>query len=192
MEFMTDIRPDGTKDVYVPVVKTCQAGTPFACLSLGGKTYEIAPEVHDDPDAGQSLAFQLSGTGQWRHLDRTVADGWTRIGADILLLSGDVFSRFLNTHAVRMKGDYNMDELVEFDTLGTTWWARLISDNETEVRVGHGEWVIVELMNPPASPKDRVIRSLAIAFPEFRETFASEIDHWAYRIATGVQIQPMM
>ncbi|SPF80095.1 hypothetical protein [Pseudoprimorskyibacter insulae] len=190
---MTDAHVTDAQATLLQERERCQAEAPFACLKLGGASFEIAYEKVDDPDeTPPTLAFSISGRSGWIRLNRSVADGWTRIGADILMRDGRVLDRFLNTHAVRISGDYNLNEEVRFDTLGTYWSARIVSDTGTEIRVDGEPWMLIEQSNPPASPKDRVIRALAASHPEIREYFAQHIDHWACRIATGVTVLPMM
>lgn len=192
MQRMTDTRIVSDNRPLFVEEEGCQAGAPFARLALGGQYYDIAHEICDDDlEADPGLAFQRAGKSGWSRLSRSVADGWTRIGADILLTDPKSLVAFLTTHAVRIQGDYNFGETVVYDTLGIRWSARLVSENEVQVRLGIEPWHSTIEEKPSASPKERAIQAFVSSHPETSHLFRQEIDNWAHRIATGVQIEPV-
>lgn len=167
----------------------CRAGPAFALLQIGARRYDIAPAFGD----GDNLAFRVEGQGEWTALDRTLDDGWVKIGADILLLDPDVLFDFLLTHAVSSVSDLENLNQLDFDTLGVRWSATLMHDRDGEVRIGDGAWQYARLgLNAPKDGRKRAIMLLLATLPNARSYFEPHITLWARRIAQGVAIRPSL
>jgi hypothetical protein len=167
----------------------CSAEAPFAQVSIGSRSYEIAEALRE----GDHLAFRTHGQQEWCALDRRVADGWVAIASDILLLDPDVLFDFLHTHAVRVSTTQEPPYDMEFDTLGIKWTARLLQDRDGEVSFGDGLWHHARLgLKAPSDGRARAIMVLLAATPEARLRFEPHITHWAHRIAQGVRVIPIM
>lgn len=167
----------------------CSAGAPFAQLSIGLRTYEIAEALSE----GERLAFRAKGQQEWAALDRVIADGWVEIASDILLLDPDMLFDFLHTHAVRTGTGAEPPYEMEFNTLGIKWAARLLQDRDGEVRFGSGTWHHARLgLKAPSDGRERAIMVLLAACPDVRTRFEPHIVHWARRIAQGVRVIPVM
>ncbi|NBV60280.1 MAG: hypothetical protein EBR73_04295 [Rhodobacteraceae bacterium] len=96
--------------------RSCNAGPAFARLSIGSASYEVADALSETAH----LAFRATGGHIWTALDRTIADGWIKIAADIVLIDPDSRYQFLHTHAVRQSQDEPSGAALEFLTLGTS------------------------------------------------------------------------
>jgi hypothetical protein len=167
----------------------CRAGAAFAVLQIGQRRYDIAPALLDD----DSLAFRVEGQEEWTALDRTLEDGWVKIGADILLLDPDVLFDFLLTHAVSSVSDVENLNQLDFDTLGVRWSAVLLHDRDGDVRMGDGGWQYARLgLNAPKDGRKRAIMLLLSTLPNARSFFEPHITHWARRIAQDVSIRPAL
>lgn len=167
----------------------CRAGATFAVLQIGPRAYDIAPAFGDD----DTLAFRVEGQQEWTALDRTLNDGWVKIGADILLLDPDVLFDFLLTHAVSTVSDSENLHQLDFDTLGVRWSAVLTHDRDGEVRVADGPWQYARLgLNAPKDGRKRAIMLLLATLPNARSYFEPHITLWARRIAQGVTIKPSL
>lgn len=167
----------------------CSAGAAFAALQIGTRSYDIAPALRDD----ETLAFRISGQQEWSSLDRTLAEGWVKIGADILLLDPDVLFDFLLTHAVTAVSDLQNANQLDFDTLGVRWSAVLMHNRDGEVRIGDGAWQYARLgLNAPKEGRKRAILLLLATLPNARAYFEPHITQWAMRIAQGVLIKPIL
>ncbi|MFD0857539.1 hypothetical protein [Roseovarius aquimarinus] len=170
----------------------CRAGAPFARLDIGPRGYEIAHSLGPDGPDG-TLAFRAEGHQEWCALDRRIACGWTAIAADILLLDPDVLFDFLQTHALRRKTEDGSAMELDFDTLGVAWSARLLQDRDGEVSVAGGPWHHARLgLRAPAEGRARAIMLLLAAVPDARSMFEPHVGEWAYRIAQGVRVTPIL
>lgn len=167
---------------------TCSAGAPFARITMGSNRYEIADAISEDA----LLAFRAEGQTSWTALDRSVADGWVKIAADILLIDPDVIFEFLHTHAIRTSATEGIPCEMDFDTFGKKWSARLLVGGIGEVRFGNEPWKRADL-GPKAPPerRTRAILTLLACEPDSRHHFEPQITEWARRIATGVSVQPV-
>jgi len=166
----------------------CSAGEPFARLSIGDRRYEVAETV----DGSDILAFRTNTQREWSALDRKLDDGWVAITADILLLDPDVLFDFLQTHAVRSREANKNSNLLEFDTLGIKWSARLLQNRDGEVRLGTDEWVSANLgLRAPSEARERAIMLLLSALPNVRSAFEPHLTDWASRLAKGVHVEPI-
>lgn len=190
MPLMTDAIPDTSAQERPRNARhghSCSASVPFARLTIGSASYEVA-EAAGEPSL---LAFRADGQQEWTALDRKVSDGWIEIMADILLLDPDVLFEFLQTHAVRISADEKPPCQLEFDTLGVKWSARLTENRDGEVRFGSGEWQHARLgLKAPEDRRERAILILLATTADARARFEPHISHWARRIAQGVTVQP--
>jgi hypothetical protein len=167
----------------------CSASAPFAHLTLGARSYEIAEATGE----GERLAFRAQGQQEWCALDRRIAEGWIEVGSDILLLDPDVLYDFLMTHAVRTQTAQEPPYDMAFDTLGTKWTARLLQDRDGEVCFGDGIWHHARLgLKAPQDGRERAIMVLMAALPDARLRFEPHITNWARRIAQGLRVMPVM
>ena len=167
----------------------CRAGAAFALLQIGQRRYDIAPALLEE----DNLAFRVEGQEEWTALDRTLEDGWVKVGADILLLDPDVLFEFLLTHAVSSVSEGDNPYQLDFDTLGVRWSAILLHDRDGEVRIGDGAWQYARLgLNAPKDGRKRAIMLLLATLPNARSYFEPHITLWARRIAQGVTIRPSL
>ena len=167
----------------------CRAGAAFALLQIGQRRYDIAPALLEE----DNLAFRVEGQEEWTALDRTLEDGWVKVGADILLLDPDVLFEFLLTHAVSSVSEGDNPYQLDFDTLGVRWSAILLHDRDGEVRIGDGAWQYARLgLNAPKAGRKRAIMLLLATLPNARSYFEPHITLWARRIAQGVTIRPSL
>lgn len=187
----TDTLPE---DSHPPVnpVEICpdsEVDAPFARVAIGERAFTVA---HRTSEEG-GLAFHEDGTEEWFAIDRTLEDGWLRISADFLLHDPGLLQHFLRTHAVRVDGWYKVGDTIRFDTLGTVW--SVFRPEVGVAEVTYGDRPMVRLDPVIAFSLDlrhQAIDLLIQAFPDLRQMFDKEIDHWAYRLATGATITPIM
>jgi len=169
--------------------RSCNAGPAFARLSIGSASYEVADALSETAH----LAFRATGGHIWTAPDRTIADGWIKIAADIVLIDPDSRYQFLHTHAVRQSQDEPSGAALEFLTLGTSWQVVLQDNGSAEVRFANEAPVMVNLgPKAPAGRRERAILSLLDAKRDAPDLFGAEFAQWAHRIATGVSIAPVM
>lgn len=167
---------------------TCSAGAPFARVTIGSNSYEIADAISED----RLLAFRATGHHAWTALDRQVSDGWIKIAADILLTDPDVLYEFLQTHAIRTALSGNDPCEMDFDTLGTIWSARVFNSGSAEIRFPGEAWKRADLGTKVASERrTRAILTLLAVEVNARCRFEPHITDWAHRIAMGVSVQPV-
>ena len=168
----------------------CSAGSPFAVVSIGSRSYEIADVTGDEASL---IAFRVSGGDEWTALGRRTEDGWGQIGAEILLLDPDVLFDFLQTHAVRMTTSETAPYCMEFDTLGVVWLVCLMHDHDGTVCFSGEEPRHARLgRNAPSDGRARAIMLLLSAYPDARTRFEPHISHWAQRIAQGISVKPVL
>lgn len=169
--------------------RVCSAANPFARLEIGRNVYEVAQALTE----ADMLAFRSEGHRTWTALDRRVADGWGRIAADIVLADPDSLYDFLYTHAVRIPADGPSSSVMEFDTLGTRWTVRPLAQGQCKIAFSGAEPVLVDLgKSSPVNSREPAILALLKSDLDVRGHFDEALSHWAERIATGVQVQPIM
>lgn len=189
MTRMTDVQSTAARFSPSMIQQVSTDAKPFAILMLGTDRYEIADVTIDDQER---LAFRPEGASEWTALDRTLEDGWTRVGADIVLSQPEAVKSFLQTHAVRLSGDGVEDEL-EFDTLGTVWHVSLGSSGLAAVAFADRSIVPLKYKDElPDDARDKAISILLKAIPDVHDHFEEDIDFWAVRIASGVTVLPVM
>ncbi len=189
MTRMTDVPSTAPRFTPSMIQSVATDAKPFAILTLGVERYEIADVMIDEEER---LAFRPEGEDTWTALDRTIEDGWNRVGADIVASKPTALKSFLQTHAVRLSGNGVEDEL-EFYTLGTVWNVSLGSSGLAAVAFDDRAVVPVRYKDElPDDTRDKAIAILVKAIPDLREHFDEDIDLWAYRIASGVSILPVM
>ena len=168
----------------------CSAGAPFACASIGARSYEIADVTGGD---ASTIAFRIVGGVEWTALGCRTEDGWAQVTAEILLLDPDVLFDFLQTHAVRTGTSQVPPYAMEFDTLGVGWSACLMQDRDGMVSFAGEEPRHARLgRNAPSDGRARAILLLLSAYPEARDRFEPHISQWARRIAQGVSVKPVL
>lgn len=168
---------------------TCSAGAPFALVSIGSRSYEIA-EISGEADG--TIAFRVSGDGEWTALGSRTDDGWNRVGAEILLLDPDVLYDFLQTHALRTQTSPVPPYSMTFDTLGVSWSASLTQDHDGMVSFDGDKPRHVRLgRNAPSDGRARAIMLLLSGYEDARERLEPHISQWAQRIAQGVCVKPV-
>ena len=188
---MTDTYTQQAERQHVGVQpgSTCSAGAPFALVSIGSRSYEIAEIAGDDASA---IAFRIVDGEQWTALGRRTEDGWGQVAAEILLLDPDVLYDFLQTHAVRTATSETPPYSMKFDTLGVAWSASLTQDRDGIVFFGGDEPRHARLgRNAPSDGRARSIMLLLSAYPDARDRFEPHISQWAQRIAQGVCVKPV-
>ena len=167
----------------------CSAGSPFALVGIGARSYEIADVLGDDETA---IAFRVAGGAEWTALGSRNEDGWGQIGAEILLLDPDVLFDFLQTHAVRTGTSPVPPYCMTFDTLGIGWSACLMQDRDGTVSFENDDPRHVRLgRNAPSDGRARAIMLLLSAYPDARARLEPHISQWAQRIAQGVSVKPV-
>lgn len=167
----------------------CSAGAPFALVSIGARSYEIAEILGDDLSA---IAFRIAGGAEWTALGRRAEDGWGQVGAEILLLDPDVLFDFLQTHAVRTGTSETPPYSMHFNTLGVAWSASLTQNRDGTVCFEGDEPRHARLgRNAPSDGRARAILLLLSAYPDARARFEPHISQWAQRIAQGVCVKPV-
>jgi hypothetical protein len=167
----------------------CSAGAPYALVSIGVRSYEIADIIAED-DAG--IAFRVSGDVEWTALGSRSEDGWGQVAAEILLLDPDVLFDFLQTHAVRIGTSAVPPYCMSFDTLGVGWSACLTQDRDGTVSFEGDEPRHARLgRNAPSDGRARAIMLLLSAYPDARARLEPHISQWAHRIAQGVSVRPV-
>lgn len=161
---------------------------PFARIVLGDLVYDVA-ERDNDPEA---LAFRNVGFGDWMCLSRSLEDGWSRIGADILQADPASLRRFLLTHAVRQSGWYRTGEVIHFDTLGTAWSVHCHDAGRADVVLAdHAPRAVDPGLAQSEDPREQAIELLLIAYPDLATRLGAEVDHWAVRLASGAVVTPV-
>ncbi|MEN8739125.1 MAG: hypothetical protein ABF308_05010 [Phaeobacter gallaeciensis] len=167
----------------------CSAGAPFAMVSIGPRSYEIAEVTADEASA---IAFRTAGEQGWTALGRRTEDGWALVAAEILLLDPDVLFDFLQTHAVRTGTSEAPPYSMHFDTLGVAWSASLTQDRDGLISFGDEKPRHARLgQNAPSDGRARAILLLLSAYPDARTLFEPHISQWAQRIAQGVSVKPV-
>lgn len=195
MSLMTDApAPD---DLIFTVPSQCaraERSAPFAKVELGQKRFLIAEWVGDGESAAHAgLSFCEEGSDTWYCLSRVLEEGWTRIGADLLMADPMVLHHFLMTHAVRLRGWYRVGERITFDTMGTTWSVALPRADCAVVTLGADKPVPVDPRKAASTDlREQAIELLIAARPDLPQVFGDKIAHWAYRIASGVRVLPVM
>lgn len=167
----------------------CSAGAPFALVSIGSRSYEIADVLGDD---ASTIAFRVAGHQEWTTLGSRASDGWGQIGTEILLLDPDILYDFLQTHAVRTGTSETPPFSMVFNTLGVEWSASLLQDHDGIVCFEGDEPGHTRLgRNAPSDGRARSIMLLLSAYPDARERLEPHISQWAQRIAQGVSVKPV-
>lgn len=168
----------------------CSTGAPFATLSIGARSYEIADVTGSE---SSMIAFRVCGGIEWTALGRRTEDGWGQVAAEILLIDPDVLFDFLQTHAVRITTIDTAPYCMEFDTLGIAWSACLTQDHGGTVSFADEDPRHARLgLNAPSDGRARAIMLLLSAYPEARARFEPHISQWAQRIAQGVCVKPIL
>lgn len=190
MTYMTDApAPTGLVFKGAAGCMTCTQAQAFAIVELGQKRYRVADRL----DGQTGLAFCDDTGGPWYLLDAVIADGWARIGAQILMTDPDVMRHFLLTHAVRVKGWYRLGERITFETFGITWSVALVAHDRALVTLADRPAVGVDPVHAKSADlREQAIELLLHADPDLEQVFGPHIAHWAYRIATGLRILPVM
>ena len=188
---MTDALPDDLHAPQHPAVSCPESDldSPFARVAIGQREFTVAQRNTEEG----GLAFHEDGTDEWFGIERTLEDGWVRIAADFLLHDPNLLQHFLRTHAVRVDGWYKVGDTIRFDTLGTVW--SVFRPEVGVAEVTYGDMPMVRLDPVIAFSLDlrhQAIDLLIQAFPDLRQMFDKDIDHWAYRLATGATITPIM
>ena len=167
----------------------CSAGAPFASVSIGPRSYEIADVLGDEDSV---IAFRIAGCDHWTALGRRTEDGWAQVTAEILLIDPDVLYDFLQTHAVRTGTSEAPPYSMHFDTLGVAWSASLTGDRDGMVCFADDAPRHARLgRNAPSDGRARSIMLLLSAYPDARSRFEPHISQWAQRIAQGVSVKPV-
>ncbi len=186
---MTDVHREAAKPAIVQLCPSCAVNAPFARAEIGDVIYEVAEMI----DAADRLAFRQLGAEDWMSLSRTLEDGWSRICADILNTDPENLRHFLTTHAVRTRGWYRNGESIVFDTLGVIWAVRRINDRRAEVIFdGVGPRSADPSVATHADLREQAIEVLIAAFPDLRQRFATAVDQWAVRLASGARVTPVL
>lgn len=180
------IHTDPTRDSPAESPDSIEAGA-FARLCIGPWCYEMG----EQPET-EMLAYRGAAGMPWAALDCGLEDGWQEIAKRILLNEPDLLTRFLQTHMVRVSGDFARNEIVHFDTLGIGWDLRLDGD-DLSVRLGDGEWQKVRL-EPGASREGRewAVAGLLAAQYDLAGRFRPQMTEWAHRIAAGATVTPVL
>jgi hypothetical protein len=165
--------------------------SPFARLRIGPKSFDIADA---DPSVdGGALAFRVTGGADWIVLQVGIADGWHRIGADILLNDPAVLPHFLRTHAVRLSGWFAPGDRIDFDTLGTKWSVTCPDDRIALVEFdGRPVGEVAQSQATSADPREKAIDLLIAVVPDLRGRFGAMMDEWAGRLAAGASVTPII
>lgn len=160
---------------------------PFARLRIGPWGYEVG-----DCAPGGQLYARAGAEGAWTPLERRLDDGWHRIAAAILMTEPDLLTRFLQTHMVRVSGDFARGEVVHFDTLGTGWALRLEGD-ALFVHFGDEPWQAVQLApGAPREGREWAVAALLAARFDLDGHFRAQMAEWAQRIAAGATVTPIL
>lgn len=161
---------------------------PFAKMNFGKDCYEIA-----EGDTENDLIFRSAAEGSpWTKLRHGRESGWEMIGAEILKHSMDVFSSYVNLHAIRLDDAKAGMGTHVFEIDNIRWWLR-INGTEAEFTTDlTGNWTKI-----PQSIQEGSIRELGIAaakelIPNFRKRLEPDAEAWVIRMAHAAAITPIM
>lgn len=163
---------------------------PFATLTIGPKSFVISAD-----DEMTHIAFDHPDTGQRVQLSRTVRDGWTKVGAEIIMRTQNALQEYIKMHVLKMKGDTLRDGPLFYNLFDMTWIVRVNADeNGVEMKFPDEPWQNVQLdftkFNHDCT--SIVLHALIESRPDLYETLFDDIDQWGQRMSAGAQVVPIM
>lgn len=163
---------------------------PFATLTLGYVGYIISSN-----EEMTQFAYSLDAAGERRPLKRTLKDGWTKIGSEIIQDTRDALREYVSMHMLKMKGEALADGPLFYNLFDRTWIVRMTMDADgVEIKFSKQDWTTVKLDIASYNGDDKaiVIDSLIKARPDIRNELAEEIDEWGQRLSAGASVAPIM
>lgn len=163
---------------------------PFAKITIGPDSYEISADA-----TMSNIAFDDPATGQRVQLSRSVKDGWTKVGSEIIMRTQDAMQQYIKMHVLKMKGETLADGPLFYNLFDMTWIVRInAEENGVEMKFPEEPWinVVVDFQKFNHDCTSIVLYALVEAKPDLYETLFDDIDQWGQRMSAGVQVLPIM
>lgn len=161
---------------------------PFATLRIGPTGYQIG-----EGEGEGVLKYRVGEDGDWIDLQRNQAEGWQRIGAEILISTRDALYDYANMHVIKITEEGAEPDVFEYDLFDFRFELQSdMSGGVIMLNIPEMGWVEVHDENPADynSRRELAVHALFSAAPQLADEFADDVEAWAERLAAGATVEP--